>query len=163
VITQQRLKELLYYDPISGKWTWIKKHCYKVVVGKEAGYVNPYGYRIIQIDRHLYRAHRLAVLYITGQWPSKEIDHRFGCRDDNRWSEIREANKRQQQANAKRRSDNTSGHKGVVWDKERKCWKAQIAAPDKFKFLGRFQTFDEACQAYATAANQYFGQFARIE
>src|SRR3546814_1707207 len=91
---------------------------------------------------------------MTGKWPPGEVDHRNGARDDNRWCNLRKATKAQNQANARRRRDNTSGVKGVTWNKARKKWVAQIQAGGKRMSLGGFPTIDAADNAYQKAANK---------
>src|SRR3546814_8274071 len=85
---------------------------------------------------------------MTGKWPRGEVDHRNGARDDNRWCNLRKATKAQNQANARRRRDNTSGVKGVTWNKARKKWVAQIQAGGKRMSLGGFPTIEAAANDY---------------
>jgi hypothetical protein len=64
----------------------------------------------------LYREHRLAWLYMTGEWPTHEIDHINGDRVDNRFCNLREATASENRWNSRKRVNNTSGYKGVSWD-----------------------------------------------
>ena len=59
--------------------------------------------------------------------------------------------------NNPKRIDNTSGFKGVAWDKNRTKWMAYLNVDKKRKTLGRFNTIKEAVLAYNTAAYQYYG------
>ncbi len=82
---------------------------------------------------------------------------------DNRDENIRVANRSQQQWNKKIYSNNTSGFKGVVWDKYHGLWMARIAVNGKVKFLGRRKTAEAAYwELYVPAARKYHGEFARI-
>jgi hypothetical protein len=89
-LTQERLKEILHYDPETGMWTWIKERKYmNILVGSIAGTVKSNGYLYIGIDRKQYRASRLAFLYMTGKLPPDEVDHKNRVRLYNRWSNLR--------------------------------------------------------------------------
>lgn len=159
----KRVRELLHYDPTSGIFTWRVATSFRARVGGVAGCLcKSTGYRYIGFDGVLYGAHRLAWLYMKGRWPHHEIDHKNLVRDDNRWSNLREATKAQQKANARPIGSNTSGAKGVSWDAQRERWFACIRTHGKTKFLGRLDTLERAFVAYAFAARKHFGPFARL-
>lgn len=160
MLTAERLREVLHYDPETGAWTWRVSPCPGVKVGQIAGTVNNRGRRVITIDGTDHLSSRLAWLYMTGAWPSKQIDHRNRVRTDDRWANLREATQTQNNGNMRRRSDNTSGIKGVCWDKDDQKWRVRIGLNGQRKHLGRFSTLDEAAAAYARAANDNFGEFA---
>lgn len=98
---------------------------------------------------------------MTGEWPPDEIDHINGVRDDNRWVNLRIATRGQNLCNARRRSDNTSGYKGVCWDANKGKWLASITINRKNKFLGHYETPEAGHEAYFVAAREHFGEFAR--
>jgi hypothetical protein len=125
-ITQERLKELFHYDSDTGIFTRIKSNNNKAKVGDIVSCRERYGYIVVRIDRVLYRAHRLAWLYMTGNFPEKHIDHINHVRDDNRWSNLREATYEINNKNVSMLKNNTSGICGVGWDSSRRKWKAQI-------------------------------------
>lgn len=156
-ITQARLKELLHYDPVTGIFTWRITRGGQPE-GSRAGAVTSSGYLQISIDYKLYKAHRLAVLYMTGAWPKEMVDHEKGDRSDNRWERIREATRSQNGANSRART--SRGVKGVYAIQGGK-FRAQIRVSYRLINLGTFPTKEEAAQAYASAAKQYFGAFAR--
>ena len=89
-------------------------------------------------------------------------DHINGDRLDNRRTNLRPATALQNSANAKRRSDNTSGYKGVCWNKQAGKWKAQIRRDGKRVFLGYFTDMVEAANAYDRSAKECFGEFAKL-
>jgi hypothetical protein len=156
------LKELLGYDPEAGVFVWLVSRG-SALKGRRAGCVDDTnGYTLIRIDGEQYRAHRLAILWMTGEWPEDQTDHINGDRADNRWGNLREATNAQNQRNTnKLRSDNTSGLKGVCWDKAAGKWKAAININGQTIYLGLFLSTQDAARAYDEAAPQYHGEFAR--
>ena len=163
VLTLERLKELLHYDPMTGAFTWRVRRNGRgggVRPGMAAGLIGHDRRRYIGVDGKRYAAHRLAWFYMTGEWPI-EVDHRNVDALDNRWDNLREATRSQNNANVGLKSHNTSGLKGVSWDNARRLWKAQISVRCKRVMIGRFADKEEAAQAYACAAREAFGEFAR--
>ena len=149
-LTQERLKELLSYDPDTGLFTH-KGSKPGILVGSVAGTKDKYGYIKIGLDYKQYTAHRLVFLYTTGKWPEMQVDHINRKRDDNRLSNLREANNRENAQNMGVFVTNKSGYTGVCWNKKDKRWKAQICVNKKVNFLGYFDTPEEAHEAYKTA------------
>jgi hypothetical protein len=158
----ERLREVLSYDPATGIFTRLV-NTGNVHEGDPAGCINKsLGYAMITIDYKRYYAHRLAWLYMTGEWPAAQIDHINMDRADNRWDNLRLATKSQNMSNRGAQSNNTSGIKGVDWDRARIKWRAQICASGRRVCLGRFDTREEAQAAYVIAVEKYHGGFARI-
>jgi hypothetical protein len=157
-----RLREVLSYDPETGAFTWLVSTARHRRIGDVAGCVKD-GYRQIGIDGRRYRAHRLAWLWMTGEWPSAEIDHINGDPADNRIANLRPATSSQNKANARLRSDNSSKLKGVSYDRQRQKWLARIVLAGRARNLGRFTDPAAAHAAYAEAAAKHFGEFARAE
>jgi len=144
--TEQRLKELLNYDPTTGDFTWLIKYCHKVMVGNIAGYTSlgRKNYIHIGIDSVIYPAHRLAWFYTYGEWPKYEIDHINMNKNDNRINNLRLSYPGPQQFNTGIFSHNTSGFKGASWDKATKTWRAYIQIKGKFIGLGYFKNIEDA-------------------
>lgn len=163
MLTRDRLREVLDYQPDTGIFTWKISTARCVKVGEVAGVMNGSSYRLIRIDRHLYRAHRLAWLYVTGDWPSAEVDHINGMKGDNRFVNLREATSSQNKRNVRKRSDNVSGFKGVTWVSQGNRWRAQIRVNGILKHIGYFGTPSDAHAAYTSAAAKYHHEFARFE
>jgi hypothetical protein len=90
-----------------------------------------------------------------------EADHRNRCGTDNRRCNLRVANRSQNAMNRGRRSDNTSGYRGVSWSK-RGHWVASICIRGRQKWLGSFATAEDAARAYDSAAGNEFGEFANL-
>lgn len=152
----RRLRELLDYDPATGVFTW-RLYRGRVAAGSVAGSLDRYGYRQIQIDGKLHLAHRLAWLYVYGEWPSGELDHADGSRDSNGINNLRPATRSQNNANAARRRDNKSGFKGVHFHGPRQRFIARV----QNRHLGYFDAAEEAAAAYKAEANATFGEFAK--
>ena len=162
MLTAERLREILSYDPESGQWIWLKPTGGRVRAGAPAGRKSGSGYWQIGIDGRRYPSARLAFLYMTGAWPTlPEVDHIDHNPDNGRWSNLREATRSQNSANRPKPRHNTSGAKGVTWAKRERRWVAQIMRDYKRICLGYFATVEEAAEAYRQGAKKHFGDFAR--
>ena len=147
MITQIELQEQLYYDSISGVFTWVVSKG-KVKVGDIAGSIT-HKYIQIKLNYINYRAHRLAWLYVHGSLPKNGLDHINGIRDDNRMSNLREAtNAENNQNKTKPQSNSTTGFLGVDRHKQSRKWRASIRINGKTKHIGYFNTAEEASSAY---------------
>jgi hypothetical protein len=161
-LTAERLRELLEYDPETGEFRWLRHRARGARAGSPAGYINAVGYRVIMLSQRAYHAHRLAWLYMAGEWPRGDLDHINGDRADNRRSNLRLADRTQNNANARRRSDNTSGHKGVSRHGQCNRWQARIRVRGRTIYLGLHKTQEAAAAAYDAAAREHFGEYARL-
>ena len=162
-LSQARLRELLHYDPKTGRFTWRADRCGGFIPrGAVVGWIDKStgGRRRITLDRVTYHASRLAVLWVTGRLPSKNVDHINGNCGDNRWINLREATQSQNLGNS-RATRGRALPKGVHWDKQNNRYLAQITVKRRNIFLGRFPTARAAHVAYMAAARKYFGEFAR--
>lgn len=165
MLTQERLKEVLDYNPISGAWTWLYRPSATPqwngrFAGKPAGGIDPdTEYLRIRIDDVLYYAHRLAFLYMTGSWPQNESDHENLNRADCRWENLRDSTHVQNNCNKIKRSDNTSGFKGV-W-RNKSSWVAEATVNGvRYRKWG-FKSPEEAHAAYDAIVREHAGEFAR--
>lgn len=159
MIDRERLKEVLDYDPMSGIFTW-KVGKRKVKKGAIAGNKRKDGYVLIKVDYKRYYAHRLAWLYVYGEWPKAEIDHINGDPRDNRIENIRPANRSQNAANIGPQSNNTSGVRGVYKHSYGNSWVAQIQHNGKYIYLGSYKTLQEAKDAYNNASLRLKGEYS---
>jgi hypothetical protein len=151
-LTAQRVRELLDYNPDTGVFIW-RNGVGGIKAGAVAGSLKPTGYRRIRADGHFCYEHRLAHLFMTGDWPESFIDHINGDRCDNRWANLRLATKLINNQNTRRpRSDNkTSGLLGVSWMTRERKYRAQIWSNGTNISIGRFKTPEEAHAAYIEA------------
>jgi hypothetical protein len=94
---------------------------------------------------------------------SQFCDHVNSNGLDNRRCNLRVATKMQNNQNMRKSSHNTSGYKGVSYNKERNCWEAYIHMNNKKRWLGRFNTAEEAYEAYCKEAVKEYGEFARFK
>lgn len=157
MLTAERLREVLNYDPETGVFTWKASKGSKAQAGDEAGYVHKtLGYRYIQLDGKMYLAHRLAHLYMTGEFPIKVIDHKNKTSFDNTWLNLRDVTYAVNSQNHKVSKANASGATGVSWDPKRNKWRARIVLNRKDIHLGRFDSFEEALEARKQAEQELF-------
>lgn len=149
-MNQAYLKERLRYDPATGVFTWIKSNR-NGWIDKKAGWVDEDGYVYIRIGGRLRPAHRLAWLYMTGDWPpSGFIDHKNIVPGDDRWENLRDATKRINQENRRRAGKNNKcGLLGVSPNGKR--WTAKITSKYIEYYLGTFDTPQEAHAVYVEA------------
>jgi len=133
-----------------------------VKAGDVAGRGSGGGYRQISVDNRLYLAHRLAWLYMTGEWPEVQIDHVNMDRADNRFVNLRQATRSENKGNMRAQANNASGLKGVYWHKRAGKWCAQINTNGTRRHLGCFDSPEAAHAAYIASAKKHFGEFARF-
>lgn len=153
-MTSDELRSLLHYDPDTGVFTWIAGKRKGTIAGKggKRGYKGYWRIYIFGKDRP---AHRLAWLYMTGDWPKEHIDHVNGIRDDNRFSNLREASAIENGQNYKMPSHNRSGYMGVHFLKAANRWVATIKVNRQQMYLGRFKTAEDASKAYLEAKAKF--------
>jgi hypothetical protein len=159
-VTRARLRALLDYDSKTGEFRWRKRVKRSIQPGDMAGTL-VHGYRKIKINGRSYPAHRLAWLYMKGNWCSQMIDHRDLDPSNNRWTNLRRATRSQNNANTRTNRNNACGLKGVSPNHGR--WRAIIHKNGRTHYLGNFPTPQAAHAAYAKAARRLFGKFARTE
>ncbi len=159
--TPERLRELMDYNPDTGQFTWLRGRA-RTARGTVAGHKCKDGYISIKIDREPNLAHRLAWLYMIGEWPPNDLDHRDRDRSNNAWSNLRLANDSLNQANKPRSKYNKSGYKGVRYWPDRNKWSAMLTVRGDRMFLGLFNSAAEAHWHYSEMAKEHFGEFARF-
>lgn len=161
-LSQKELKEYLHYDEDTGIFTRIKKSSRHVHVGDIAGTKNRLGYITTKLHKQGYLCHRLAWLYVYGEFPDGMIDHINRIPSDNRIKNLRVANGSQNRMNSKIPCNNSSGYKGVVWNKSSGKWQAQAMLSKKTHYLGVFVTAEQAATAYKDFISIHHGDFAAV-
>ncbi len=169
-----QLNALLSYNPKTGILVW--KHrpasrfkdlrsCNRwnaVYAGKRAGTVDRYGYIAINLNGKLNRAHRIAWFMMTGKWPEGCLDHINGVRSDNRWENLREATRSQNNCNKALRSNNKSGTSGISRHPANGKWRVQICFEGKKHHIGYFYSKQQAIEARKLAEKQHHGEFSAL-
>lgn len=168
MLTQARLRELLDYDPATGVFIW-RVAGGRRKVGAQAGYIHKaitstVTYRRIEIDGVAVFAHRLAFLWMTGEFPpdGMQVDHKNRDGLDNRWGNLRLATDSQNRQNHKRRRDNQSGYMGVYPHNVNGTYCAVVRDHGKLRYLGSFKTAAEAAMVRDEAAGRLYGEFVTL-
>jgi hypothetical protein len=151
----------MQYDPETGQFRWLKPTAPRANVENAGVLCKRSGYQLIGIDRKIYKRSRLAWLWMTGAWPDLHIDHINGDTADDRWSNLREVTRSQNQSNRAKQKNNTTGHKGVYLHSQNKNYVARISVNGVTHALGVYATAEEAGAAYARAAERLHGEYAR--
>lgn len=150
MITQARLKELLKYDPLTGRLMWAVSRPGKHR-GSDAGCIKRdeagKKYRQTSVDSIRYLDHRLIWLYIHGELPAEEIDHIDGDGLNNKMENLRSVSHAVNQRNRRLCSNSRSGFNGVSWHSKHRNWQVNIWAKGKQMSLGRYQSLIDAVAA----------------
>lgn len=158
-LTQQELMKMFHYDTETGIFTrLITINNYKAKAGQIAGSTTAISrkqYLRVSIKNKFYLCHRLAWLYVHGEFPENEIDHIDGNGLNNRISNLRHVIHEVNGRNQKLNKNNTSGYCGVTWDKQRSRWASQIKHGGINRILGRFENILEAVAARKEAETEY--------
>ena len=157
-ITYNRLIELVHYEYTTGVFTALVSSGSRRKSGDTLGTKNASGHIVIQLDKVNYLAHRLAWLYCFREWPEEIIDHIDQNPSNNSLDNLRESTHSKNSFNTGLKSNNTSGFRGVFFDKRRGTYYSQIKVNRIKKWLGSFKTAEEAFEAYKKAAKEYFGE-----
>lgn len=149
-LTAARLREALDYNPDTGVFTWRIRMGMRGRIGATVGWENPQGYLTCNLDKTFQKMHRLAWLYMTGEWPRHSIDHINGNRSDNRWLNLRDVTTTQNQQNRRKaQASSTSGLFGA--SKNGNGWAARVSVNGVRHYIGHFNTPEEAHAAYLEA------------
>lgn len=151
------LRKLLRYDPEAGEMFWLERgqdvmpserdrNAWNSRYAGTRAFNNPSsdGYLRGKIFGKLYFAHRVAWTLFYGKEPEKQIDHIDGNKKNNKIANLRDVSSSYNNRNSRKRSNNTSGAAGVLWDEARRKWIARISVNGKHFFLGRFLKYEDA-------------------
>lgn len=159
VFSRSQLMEWLHYDPLTGIFYW-RVDRRRARAGDIAGCTCPDGYLRVRINYQQLCMHRVAWFYMTGEWPSRHIDHKDTNKANNKWDNLRLATVSQNSANSKIGSRNKSGFKGAYLQEGKWCARVTKESGERV-FLGFFETAEEAHHAYMVALEAIHGEFAR--
>lgn len=170
-ITQNELKELIFYNHDTGIFTWKERSVEKFLHSNnpeqycatwntkysntDSGNLHKSGYIVIRVYGKDYKAHRLAWLYMEGYFPENQIDHINRIKSDNRWCNLREISTQCNIRNRGITKKNTSGVVGVYWNKRVNKWSAQITINKKPINLGYYMNFVDAVKIRWDAEVKY--------
>lgn len=156
LVSQDLANELFSLDSNTGILEWkVYKASNKVKPGDIAGCKHSSGYIVVGINGIDYKAHRLIWLIVHGKWPKTKLDHKDHIRHHNWIDNLREVTNKENNCNASKRKDNTSGFTGVNWKKQFNKWQASISVDNKQKHLGYFTNKEDAISARKRANIEY--------
>jgi len=150
-----RLRQLLDYDPETGIFRWKQFRRWSAKEGDFAGYINKRGYHKISVDGVDYSAHRIAWKIFYNEEPSDIIDHVDRNKQNNKIENLRLATNQQNCMNVEVKKNNTSGVKGVYFNKKQQKWVARIGFNYNKINLGSFEKIEDAARAYKNAEKKY--------
>ena len=154
-LTQERLKEVLHYSPMTGRFRWRVRTCGFPAYGSPTGFISRHTTVAIQLDRVRHYSHRLAWLYVHGEHPTGEVDHENGNRVDNRIANLKQCPRSENAWKAVRR--NASPLTGAF--RRGRKWLARIIVNGSQYYLGSYDTRKEAAAAYRCAVLLLRGEF----
>ncbi len=160
MLTQAELKALITYDPATGLVAQKPRRGVRNT-SFTAGANHNCGYKQLGVAGRSRLVHRLAWLYMTGEWPVAEIDHINGDRTDNRWENLRAATSGENKQNTPLRNDNTSGVKGISWEAKKNRWRAEIWHRGKKHYVGVSNDIDALRRKVEARRSELHGAFVR--
>lgn len=152
MLTQAQLKHLLHYDPETGEWIWLNPPNHNTrLKGQLAGNRRRDGYLLIRINGQAYYSSRLAFLYMTGEMPRMEVDHKDRDPANDAWVNLREATSSQNKYNRTLDSNRLRGIRSVG-DK----WQVRV----ENAHIGNFDTLEEALAVRDATAKAWSNGYA---
>lgn len=152
--------KILKYDSDTGIFTWLVSPAKNVKAGSIAGMLKNNGYVVIGIKGKTFLAHRLAIIYTYGDCiDDYEVDHINHVTHDNKISNLRIATPSQNQFNRNLQQNNTSGIKGVNWDKRKKGWVARCSINGRQHYIGIYPDIVIAQKAVVEFRKNAHGEF----
>lgn len=153
ILTIEKLHELMHYNPETGSFKRRIKLSNRTNLEKDVGFVGGNGRRYVTVYGKHYLAHRLAWFYMTGFWPTNNIAAIDGNYLNVRFANLKEETPTETVMKSGIRSTNTSGIKGVSWDKVKNKWLATKTKDYKQVFLGYFDSKEDAAKAISETTN----------
>lgn len=146
-LTVENVRQVFNYDPQSGDLRTVSS-------GEIATWLNGSGYKRVYFEGKIYTAHRFIWFYMTGAFPPFEVDHKDRNRSNNSWSNLRKANRSENNFN--RKLPSSHGYTGVRFDKRSGRWSAKY----QNRSLGAFDTPEQAAQARDDYVESVKNEFA---
>lgn len=140
MITAERLREVVDYNPVSGRFT-ARVSRGRAHAGSTLGKKGYEGHLRIMIDGLYYQASHLAFLWMTGELPVAPVRHWDRDLTNNQWDNLYQAS----HGMRLHTRPGAYGYKGVTADKDK--WRAKYKIDGKYKTLGKFDTPAEAHDA----------------
>lgn len=163
-LSPDEIRRIFTYDAETGEIRWNHREGEPRfrMAGQVAGTRRRDGRGVIVYKNGFFLSSRVAWAYMTGEWPSHLVDHVDNDPSNDRWENLRAATKTQNGYNKRHRPSSSSSFKGVYYAAHAKKWRAEIAANGNRRHLGYFDNEQEAADAYAAAAHELHGEFARL-
>lgn len=149
-LSARRLRELVAYDRATGEFVRRSN-------GKPAGTLKDNGYLHFAVDGRKHGAHRLAWLYVHGEWPAGDVDHRDGVRTNNAIDNLRDVSRaiNLQNLHAAKSHNKSTGLLGAYFHRPTGRYTSRIKTLGVDKHLGMFDTAEAAHAAYIAAKRQH--------
>lgn len=156
MLTAEHLHTLVHYDPETGVMTWLKKLSARQYVGDSVGSLKDNGYVWTKIYRKSYAVHRLVWLYMTGAWPTDEVEHVDRNRANNKWVNLENATHQENAGNRTPRHDSSSGVTGVLWSTKDQAWRATICIDGRKRQIAQSKSLIVAADARRAAEREHY-------
>ena len=161
-LTTEFVRELFDYDQPSGNLIWKAARATTVHAGDIAGCRDSLGYKIVSINHNNYKVHRLVWLW-HGRELSGWMDHIDGNPSNSRIENLRLASPYENSYNSAIARNNSSGVKGVYFNKDSNKYMVRINVSGKRKYLGMWDDLEFAQLVAEEARRKYHGEFARLK
>ncbi len=164
VVTHEMVRDQFDYDPIAGLLIRKSNGVNGKYAGKPAGNIHSCGYRYVKIFGRLFRYSRVVWMWNYGSWPVNEVDHTDGAILNDRIENLRDATRAENTRNRIANRNSACSFKGVQLRRYPigTRYIATIGVAGKVKYLGFFNTAEEAAKMYDAAAMCFYKEFAKL-
>lgn len=157
----ETLHEYFKYDKETGNLFWKISSNNRVKAGDLITCQNAFGYLLVALKYNQYLVHRIIWKMVTSEEPPYELDHKDCNTLNNKFDNLRPADRLTNLCNTRKHRRNINGVKGVTWDKKSKAWNARICVNYNRINLGYFATLEEAAKVRKDYADNLRGEFTR--